>query len=195
MFLLIDNFDSFTFNLVQLFEKMGISPLVLRNQDPSLLKRVKDPSLKALVISPGPGGPEDSGLCLSVLSMLEKRDVPVFGVCLGHQILGYFAGYNVIRAKRIMHGKTSYISHENHYLFKGIKNPFCAVRYHSLVIEDKERDNDSCPLDIIARSDDGEIMGICYRDRAWMGIQFHPESILTHEGPRIIENFLTFFVK
>ncbi len=196
MLLLIDNYDSFTFNLVQLFEKLGVSPVVLRNDDPSLPHLCKEPSLKGVVISPGPGGPMDSGLCLKVIEMLDPS-VPVLGVCLGHQILGYFAGFPIVGARNIMHGKTSLIYHRAHPLFEGMDNPFSAVRYHSLVIAPSalEKGIGRLDVEVIATSDDQEIMGICYRDRPWMGVQFHPESILSPTGPRMVENFLEHFVR
>ncbi len=196
MFLLIDNYDSFTFNLVQLFQKMDIYPVVIRNDQREIMDILEDPSLKAVVISPGPGGPEDSGLCISLLYRLSK-DIPVLGVCLGHQVLGYFAGYKISRAKRIMHGKTSPIFHTSHPVFKEVASPFSAVRYHSLAIDitSYAKDKRNIPIDVIAKSDDGEIMAISYIDRPWIGIQFHPESILSIEGPKIVKNFVDIFVK
>jgi len=188
MFLLIDNYDSFTFNLVQLFEKLGTSPVVLRNDDKTLFEYLDKENISAVVISPGPGGPLSSGYCLDFLKKLNPN-IPVLGVCLGHQILGYFAGYEIVRAKNIMHGKTSLITYKEHELFAGIENPFVATRYHSLVIGGP-REKNPMDLDIIATSEDGEIMAIAYKDRPWMGIQFHPESILTVSGPKIIANFL-----
>ena len=149
MFLLIDNYDSFTFNLVQVFEKIGISPLVLRNDDKRLFDIIKK-NISVLVISPGPGGPLSSGYCLEILRELPSY-VPVLGVCLGHQILGYFAGYKIIRAKNIMHGKTSYINYNTHNLFLGVENPFLATRYHSLVIGPPRTKNPE-PIKVIAIS-------------------------------------------
>ncbi len=188
MLLLIDNYDSFTFNLVHLFEKLGVSPYVLRNDNSEILKILHHGKIDALIISPGPKCPLSTGLCLSVL---EKIDIntPILGVCLGHQVLGYFAGYKIVQAKQIMHGKTSKIYHNNKGIFKDVENCFTAIRYHSLVIGPK-RIESPIPIEITAKSDDNEIMGIEFKDRPWFGIQFHPESILTPCGELIIKNFL-----
>ncbi len=173
---------------MQTFQKLDVFPVVLRNDDVKILSTIEDPSLEGIILSPGPGAPPSTGLCLDVLKKIPAH-MPVFGVCLGHQILGYFAGYEICRAKHIMHGKTSHITHENHFLFKDIENPFIATRYHSLVIS-SPRVKNPIPIDVLARSEDGEIMAIAYKDRPWFGVQFHPESILTPAGPRIIKNFI-----
>lgn len=188
MLLLIDNYDSFTFNLVHIFERLGTSPYVLRNDNNEIFDLLKEKKINALIISPGPGGPLSAGFCLSVLERLDIH-TPVLGVCLGHQVLGYFAGYNIVQAKKIMHGKTSNIFHNNEGIFKNIENPFTATRYHSLVIGSK-RVLSPIPIEITATSEDHEIMGIEFKDRPWFGIQFHPESILTSCGQEIIKNFL-----
>lgn len=188
MFLLIDNYDSFTFNLVQAFQQLGPEPLVLRNEDQRLMEMASDPSLQAVVISPGPGGPLDSGLCLPFLKALNFQ-IPVLGVCLGHQVLAHLAGEKIERAGRIMHGKTSQIRHKNEGIFKGLPNPFEACRYHSLIMH---RQTEDSLLSVTARSEAEEIMAIAYQDRPWFGIQFHPESILTPSGPDLLANFLKF---
>ncbi|MFP4084417.1 MAG: anthranilate synthase component II [Desulfonatronovibrio sp.] len=184
MILLIDNYDSFTFNLVQVLQKMGTDPVVVRNND-SFIFEAMDNSLEAVIISPGPGRPENAGLCLEALDKLSP-DVPVLGVCLGHQVLGHFAGAKVQVADRIMHGKTSLVHHDQQGLFLDIPNPFEVCRYHSLVVEPAQGLN----FQVTARTADNEVMGLKYLDRQWMGVQFHPESILTPMGPGLVKNFL-----
>lgn len=189
MFLLIDNYDSFTYNLVQLFQKLGANPLVVKHDQPELLSMARDPRLKRVVISPGPGGPKDSGLCLPFLQVLPP-EIPVLGVCLGHQVLGFFGGWTCKRGERIMHGKTSEIVHNDTGLFQGVPNPFVATRYHSLLVDESSQSSNGHLLEINARSEYHEPMGLVYTDRPWAGIQFHPESILTLDGPHILKNFL-----
>jgi anthranilate synthase component 2 len=185
MFLLIDNFDSFTFNLVQEFQKQGRDPLVLRNDEERILDLAGSGELSMVCISPGPSRPENAGLCLEFLARLPKS-VPVLGVCLGHQILGHFAGAPVEIAGRIMHGKTSMVEHDGRGLFTGLPNPFEVCRYHSLLVMATPAHE---KIEVTARTDQGEVMGLRYRDRPWAGVQFHPESILTPEGPRLLANF------
>lgn len=185
MFLLIDNFDSFTFNLVQAFQVLGRDPHVIRNNRPEILDLATSPDLEMVCISPGPSNPENAGLCLEFLARLPKT-VPVLGVCLGHQILGHFAGVPVKVAGRIMHGKTSTISHNGKGLFTGLEDSMQVCRYHSLVVPAENSDQ----LEITARAeDDNEVMGIRYKDRPWAGVQFHPESILSPSGPKLLANF------
>lgn len=186
MFLLIDNFDSFTFNLVQAFQQLGAKPLVLRNDREEILELAESGKLSKVCLSPGPSHPENAGLCLEFLSRLPK-EVPVLGVCLGHQALGHFAGASVVRAGRIMHGKTSMVHHDGTGLFSGLPNPFEVCRYHSLVVNVDEAPD---MLEQTARTDQDEVMGLRYKDRPWVGVQFHPESILTPEGPKLLNNFL-----
>jgi anthranilate synthase/phosphoribosyltransferase len=186
MFLLIDNYDSFTFNLVQAFSVAGAHPLVLRNDDPTLTELAGNPGLRAVCISPGPGHPDRAGLCPDFLRLLPRR-VPVLGICLGHQVLARHAGVPVTVAPRIMHGKVSAIRHNGLSLFRGLPDPLRAGRYHSLVAE---AGDDDPVFAVTARAEDGEIMALEYRDRPWMGVQFHPESVLTPDGPRLLGNFL-----
>ena len=186
MFLLVDNYDSFTYNLVHAFENQGVSPQVVRNDDETLLGLAGLSDLKAVCISPGPSNPDNAGLCLEFLNRLPK-DVPVLGVCLGHQILGKFAGAEIVLNHRIMHGKQSAVEHLNNGLFEGLASPMTVARYHSLVVK-----ADTCPdnLEITARTHEGEVMAFEYKDRPWQGVQFHPESILTPEGENLLNNFL-----
>ncbi|MCX8171124.1 MAG: aminodeoxychorismate/anthranilate synthase component II [Candidatus Bathyarchaeota archaeon] len=192
--LIIDNYDSFVYNLVQYVGELGGEPIVYRN-DEITLGRAAEINPERIIISPGPGNPADRkyfGVCSEILLTLSVR-VPTLGVCLGHQgIIHVFSG-RIIRAKRIMHGKTSLILHDGEGIFRGVKNPFRATRYHSLV-----GDRHSLPscLKVTAKSlDDGEIMGVRHRFYPIEGVQFHPESILTYEGKKIIKNFLDWGVQ
>jgi len=184
--LMIDNYDSFTYNLVQYLGELGAEVEVLRNDAApveALLARRPD----ALVISPGPGRPAEAGVTIPALRAFAAEGIPVLGVCLGHQGIGEAFGGRVVGARTLMHGKTSLIHHDEHGVFAGLPNPFEATRYHSLVIE-----RDSCPavLEVAAWTDDGEIMGVRHRELPVEGVQFHPESILTVEGKRLLVNFL-----
>lgn len=188
MFLFIDNYDSFSYNLVQAFRSLGHDPLVLSNDDPQLLSLAQDPDLEMVCISPGPGHPKDAGLCPEFLKLLPP-EIPVLGICLGHQLLGLNAGAEIALAPTIMHGKASEIVHDAEGIFKDLPNPLCVGRYHSLVVsENKEPD---IPFSICARGPEGEIMALQYYDRPWLGLQFHPESILSPEGIKILANFPT----
>ena len=189
MLLLIDNYDSFTFNLVQALQELGACPWVVRHDHDSLPALGLRPDLEGVIISPGPGGPKDSGLCLQLLEHLHPQ-VPVLGICLGHQVLASFGGYPVVRAERIMHGKTSLIEHSGQGLFQDLANPFQTTRYHSLLVDEGRRPGKDHVLEITARSEYGEPMALCFRDRPWMGVQFHPESILCPQGPKLLNNFL-----
>ena len=185
MFLLIDNFDSFTFNLVQAFQQLGADPVVYRNDRPEILDLAAGGKLERVCISPGPSRPENAGLCLEFLKRLPTS-VPVLGVCLGHQILGHHAGASVVRADRIMHGKTSLVEHGGDGLFAGLPNPVEVCRYHSLLVLAQEAPQ---VLRTTARTAEGEVMGLSYRDRPWVGVQFHPESVFTPDGQKLIGNF------
>jgi len=184
--LMIDNYDSFTYNLVQYFGMLGVSVDVVRNDTEdveTLLARKPD----GLVISPGPGTPEDAGVSVEAVERFAQAGIPVFGVCLGHQSIGVVYGGHIVRAASIMHGKTSLMEHDGCGVFAGLPQPFEATRYHSLVI-----DPASCPdvLEVTARTADGEIMGVRHRTAPLEGVQFHPESILTQVGKRLLANFL-----
>lgn len=185
MILVIDNYDSFTYNLVQVMGEMGAEIRVERN-DQITLDDVRAIQPSHIVISPGPGDPDDSGVSLDVLRYMGET-TPVLGVCLGHQCIGQVYGGVVARAPHLMHGKTSMVYHNDEGLFAGVPNPFEATRYHSLIVlEDTVPD---C-LSITARTEDGLIMGLQHKELAVYGVQFHPESILTTYGPRILQNFL-----
>jgi anthranilate synthase component 2 len=187
--LIIDNYDSFVYNLVQYIEELGGKTLVYRN-DQITLKQAIELNPERIVISPGPGTPEEAryfGVCSSILQNMSCQ-IPTLGVCLGHQGIIYAFGGKIMRAKKLMHGKTSLIKHDNKGVLKGIKNPFQATRYHSLVGNRKLLP--SC-LRITAESlDDEEIMGVRHITQPIEGVQFHPESILTGEGKILIKNFL-----
>ena len=187
MILLVDNFDSFTFNLVQTFQTQGCNPRVYRNNEPEILDLATNPDLQGVILSPGPSHPVNAGLCTELLKRLPAN-IPVLGVCLGHQILGHFAGARVGKAQRIMHGKTSTIEHTNTGLFTGLPQHMVIGRYHSLAVFEDGKD---LPFTVTARSNDGTIQGLAYTDRPWMGVQFHPESVLTPDGPKLLHNFVS----
>lgn len=185
MLLVIDNYDSFTYNLVQYFGELGAKPCVWRN-DQITLARIRKMKPKRIVISPGPCTPKEAGISNEVIRAFSGR-VPILGVCLGHQCIGYSFGGRIVRAKRIMHGKVSEISHDGRDLFRKIPSPFTATRYHSLLVEKA-----SLPkvLEVAAWTREGEIMGLRHRSHPTWGVQFHPESILTESGKEILKNFL-----
>jgi len=184
--LMIDNYDSFTFNLVQYLGELGAQVEVVRNdveKVDELLER--DPA--GVVISPGPGEPKAAGMSIEMVAACANRGIPLLGVCLGHQSIGVAFGGQIVRARSIMHGKVSSIEHDGSGVLRGIASPFEATRYHSLVIEE-----DSCPEELVitARSDDGEIMAVRHREFPIEGVQFHPESILTRVGKALLGSFL-----
>ncbi|MBZ0299058.1 MAG: aminodeoxychorismate/anthranilate synthase component II [Anaerolineae bacterium] len=185
MILVIDNYDSFTYNLVQQLGEMGAQIEVFRN-DQITLDQIRRLNPDQILISPGPGTPDDGGISLDVIRALGPT-TPVLGVCLGHQCIGQAYGGIVTRAGRLMHGKTSMIYHRDDRLFTGVPSPFEATRYHSLIVEE-----DSLPdvLTVTAFTEQGEIMGLRHKQHPVYGVQFHPESILTAYGPRILKNFL-----
>ncbi len=184
--LILDNYDSFTYNLVQYLGELGASTEVVRN-DVGTPEEILEAGPEGVVISPGPGRPEDAGNSVRLVQQASEAGIPVLGVCLGHQAIGLAFGGAIVSARTIMHGKTSPILHDDRGLFRGLPEGFEATRYHSLVI-----DRESCPavLEVSARTDDGEIMGVRHRSRPVEGVQFHPESILTVEGKSLLGNFL-----
>jgi len=185
--LLVDNYDSFVYNLVQELGEIGADPVVFRNDEIDISGiRAEDPD--AIVISPGPGRPDDAGISLEVVGKLAG-EIPILGVCLGHQCVGQAFGARIVRAPTLMHGKTSPVNHDGKALFSDLPNPFTATRYHSLVV-----DRASVPgcLEVTATDPEGVIMGLRHRELAVEGVQFHPESVLTSSGPKLLENFLAF---
>ncbi len=186
MILMVDNYDSFTYNLVQYLGELGVDVVVHRN-DRITLKEIEDMSPERIVISPGPCTPEKAGISIEVAKHFAGK-VPLLGVCLGHQSIAHAFGGRIIKAGKLMHGKTSMVKHDGKKLFLGLPNPFEATRYHSLVL-DRETVPDG--FDITAESDDGEIMGLRHRNMFIEGVQFHPESILTTSGKDLLKNFLT----
>lgn len=186
MILLIDNYDSFTYNLVQMLEQMEQEVKVFRN-DRIDIQDIEARNPSALMISPGPGIPDDAGVSIEAIHNLGPK-IPILGVCLGHQAIAAAYGAKVVRANRIMHGKTSMVFHDGHRIYQDLPNPFEAVRYHSLIVQ-----KDSLPdcLEISAWTEEGEIMGIRHRKHRVEGVQFHPESILTKSGANLLQNFLT----
>ena len=186
MIAVIDNYDSFTYNLVQYLGTLGAEVHVRRN-DAITVKELKALKPDGLLISPGPGEPKDAGITEDAIRALAGT-VPILGVCLGHQALGEVYGGKVIRAPRLMHGKTSPILHRGRGLFAGLDNPFDATRYHSLIVE---RESLPAVLEVMAWTPENELMGIKHKSHETWGVQFHPESILTLPGLKLIENFLT----
>jgi anthranilate synthase/aminodeoxychorismate synthase-like glutamine amidotransferase len=185
MLVMIDNYDSFTYNLVQYFGQLGAEVQVFRN-DRIDLAGLENLQMSHLVVSPGPCSPKEAGISVEAIRHFAGQ-VPILGVCLGHQAIGYAFGGDVIRAPRLMHGKTSLIYHDGRDIFQGIPSPFEATRYHSLIVS-----QDTLPacLQVSAQTSVGEIMGLRHREHAIFGVQFHPESILTGEGMNILNNFL-----
>jgi anthranilate synthase/aminodeoxychorismate synthase-like glutamine amidotransferase len=185
MILMIDNYDSFTYNLVQYIGQLGGEVVVHRN-DKISLDEIEELKPDAIVLSPGPCTPKEAGISVEVIRRFSST-IPILGVCLGHQAIGYAFGGEVVRAQRIMHGKTSQIINDGRTIFQGLPNPFVAGRYHSLIVE-----KSSLPacLEISAETEQGEIMGIRHKAYQVEGIQFHPESVLTPNGKRILKNFL-----
>jgi anthranilate synthase/aminodeoxychorismate synthase-like glutamine amidotransferase len=182
--LLLDNYDSFTFNLAQYLGELGAPPVVRRN-DEITLDEIGEMRPAHIVISPGPGRPEDAGISVELIRRFGPT-TPVLGVCLGHQSIGIAFGGQVIRASQLMHGKTSSIQHDGRGVFRGLQQPFVAGRYHSLVVAEPLPE----PLEMAARTEDGTIMGVRHRTFPVHGVQFHPESVLTGEGRQLLRNFL-----
>ena len=184
MFLMIDNYDSFTYNLVQYFQILGVEMKVVRN-DAVTVEAALNSGAEAIVLSPGPGRPENAGILIDLVRNIG--DMPLLGVCLGHQAIGYAFGAKIVSAQRLMHGKISEVTHDGKGLFSGVENPFQAVRYHSLAV-----DRASLPECLVptATSEDGELMGMRHRSKLIEGIQYHPESVLTRSGKRQLRNFI-----
>ena len=184
--LMIDNYDSFTYNLVQYLGELGADVDVFRN-DVAEVSELLECRPGGVVISPGPGVPDDAGVSIEMVNACAERRLPLLGVCLGHQAIGVAFGGRIVRARSIMHGKVSSIEHDGRGILTGIESPLEATRYHSLVI-----DEGTCPevLEITARTADGEIMGVRHRERPIEGVQFHPESIATQSGHALLQNFL-----
>ncbi|MBF0281363.1 MAG: aminodeoxychorismate/anthranilate synthase component II [Zetaproteobacteria bacterium] len=181
--LVIDNYDSFTFNLVQYLGELGDHPRVFRN-DAITLDEISTMNPSHILISPGPCTPHEAGISKAVIEHFSG-EIPILGVCLGHQAIGEVFGAKVVRAPKLMHGKTSLINHEGESIFKSLPSPFTATRYHSLIVEDLPQ----C-LKATAWTAEGELMGLCHREHPTHGVQFHPESILTEHGHQMLQNFL-----
>jgi len=185
MILMIDNYDSFTWNLVQYLGQLGEEVLVRRN-DEITLDEVEGLRPGALFLSPGPSSPKEAGITVDTIRRFY-RSIPILGICLGHQAIGYAFGARVVKAPRLMHGKTSPILNDGKTIFRGLPNPFTAGRYHSLILE---RESLPPSIEVSAETEEGEIMGIRHREYPVEGVQFHPESVLTPNGKRLIRNFL-----
>ena len=184
-FLMIDNYDSFTYNLVQYFWELGAEMEVFRN-DRIRLSEIDVSNLEGIVLSPGPGTPADSGICPEIVRELAP-EIPILGVCLGHQTIGEVFGGAVVRAPRLMHGKTSPILHDSSDLFAGIPSPLEATRYHSLIVLESTL---PAEIEVTARTEEGEVMALAHRLYPTRGVQFHPESILTTHGKTLLANFI-----
>lgn len=185
MILMIDNYDSFTYNLVQYIGEQGVEVRVVRNDELSI-EEIERLSPQIIVVSPGPCTPNEAGISLDVITYFAGK-IPILGVCLGHQSIGQAFGGKVIRAERLMHGKTSLVFHDDKGVNKDMPNPFHATRYHSLIVERKSLPD--C-LEVTSWTEEGEIMGLRHKEFAVEGVQFHPESIMTEEGKKLIQNFV-----
>jgi len=185
MILMLDNYDSFTYNLVQYLGELGAEVVVARNDEISV-ERIEALQPSHIVISPGPCTPNEAGITLELVARMAGR-VPLLGVCLGHQAIGQAFGGKVVRARQVMHGKVSRISHDGRGVFEKIPDQFTATRYHSLVVE---RETLPACLEVTAQSEDGEIMGLRHREQAVEGVQFHPEALLTEHGHKMLQNFI-----
>ncbi|HEV3421446.1 MAG TPA: aminodeoxychorismate/anthranilate synthase component II [Candidatus Acidoferrum sp.] len=186
MILLLDNYDSFTYNLAQYLGELGCLVEVHRN-DRISVEQIAQRKPERIVISPGPGTPQEAGICVEMVQKLAGK-IPILGVCLGHQAIGAAFGGKIIRAPKLFHGKTSAIRHDGSGVFRGLPNPFTATRYHSLIVERKSL---PAELQVTAETDDDIIMGMQHRQYPLMGVQFHPESVLTDSGKQLLKNFLS----
>lgn len=185
MLLMIDNYDSFVYNLVRYFEEIGEHVEVVRN-DKVNLDSIDINKYSGIIISPGPKNPKESGLCLDIIDKF-KEDIPMLGICLGHQCIGHYFGSKIVKGEKPMHGKISKITHDNKGIFRGVKNPLNVTRYHSLVVNKEELPEE---LIITAQTSDEVIMGIRHNSLPVYGVQFHPEAELTEEGHKMLENFV-----
>lgn len=185
MVFVLDNYDSFTYNLVQYMGELGAKLTVRRNDELSV-EEVETLAPERILLSPGPCTPQEAGISIDLIRHFAGK-VPILGVCLGHQAIGAAFGGNVVRAKKLMHGKTSDVEHDGKTIFSGIQTPMTCTRYHSLIVAEEGLPDE---LEISARTADGTIMGLRHREYAVEGVQFHPESVLTHDGKRLIQNFL-----
>jgi len=186
MILLLDNYDSFTYNLAQYLGELGCQVEVHRN-DRISVEQIAQRKPERIVISPGPCTPQEAGICVELIQKLAGK-IPILGVCLGHQAIGAAFGGKIIRAPKLFHGKTSQIRHDGSGVFRGLPNPFTATRYHSLIVERKSL---PAELQVTAETDDDIIMGMQHRQYPLMGVQFHPESVLTESGKQLLKNFLS----
>lgn len=186
MFLMIDNYDSFVYNLVRYFQELGEEVLVYRN-DKITIEEIEALDPRGIILSPGPKAPKDANICLDIIDKFKGK-IPILGICLGHQCIGHYFGGNIRRGVFPMHGKISQVEHDNQGIFKGIKNPVRVTRYHSLIVEEETLPEE---LIVTSKSDDGVIMGIAHRNYKIFGVQFHPEAELTEQGHEILNNFIT----
>ena len=187
---MIDNYDSFVYNLVQYLGELGADPIVHRN-DAMSVDELRALAPDAVLVSPGPGRPEDAGVSIDAIGAFGEAGIPVLGVCLGHQCIGERYGGDVVRAERVMHGKTSEVTHSGLGVFEGLPSPFTATRYHSLVVDTQPMPE--C-LEVLAETVDGIVMGLRHREFPIHGVQFHPEAVLTEHGHDLLANFLAFVV-
>lgn len=185
MLLMIDNYDSFVYNLVRYFKELGEEIVVYRN-DKITIDQIEKMNIKGLIISPGPKSPKEAGISLEIIDKFKDK-LPILGICLGHQCVGYYFGAEIIKGKEPVHGKISYINHNSENIFLDVKNPLRVTRYHSLVIN---RDNIPNDLEIVSETDDGVIMAVKHKYYPIYGLQFHPEAEMTEEGHRLLENFI-----
>lgn len=185
MLLMIDNYDSFVFNLVRYIEELGEEVLIYRN-DKISVEEIKELNIDGIIISPGPKSPKDAGISLDILNNF-KGVKPILGICLGHQCIGYYFNNKVIKGREPVHGKISYINHNGKDLFKGVKNPLRVTRYHSLIIDNENLNND---IEVTSYTEDNIIMGVRHKTYPIYGVQFHPEAEMTEEGHKILENFI-----
>ena len=185
MYLMIDNYDSFVYNLVRYFEELGEEVLVYRN-DKITIKDIENMNIDGIVISPGPKSPKEAGLSLEIIDKFKGK-LPILGICLGHQCIGHYFNAEVIKGKEPVHGKMFYINHDNKDLFKDVKNPLRVTRYHSLIVDKNDFPNE---LEITSETEDNVIMGIKHKSLPIYGVQFHPEAEMTEEGHKILNNFI-----